>query len=259
AAASRCPGRARVLPLRPRLGLRPAAGGARGARGRARPGAHRRRSGAGLLRSRHQPVPRTVPARRPHRGARPRAALRPAPAGAPPQGRDRAGARRPRHGGSGVRGSGPGRGRADRPRDRRGLPSAAGGAAYRSAMAALRRQVADTADAKVDRLRRDVDGRTAELLERSIRRILAKVMHDPAERARHLAETGFADAYVEAFHTIFGIDISSGARTGGGPAESGSVAGEPADGAPAAGAPLEGAPAEGASPAGWMRVDRTVP
>src|SRR5690625_7090512 len=84
-------------------------------------------------------------------------------------------------------------------------------------------------------------------------------MHDPAERARHLAETGFADAYVEAFHTIFGIDISSGARTGGGPAESGSVAGEPADGAPAAGAPLEGAPAEGASPAGWMRVDRTVP
>src|SRR5690625_5845283 len=65
-------------------------------------------------------------------------------------------------------------------------------------------------------------------------------MHDPAERARHLAETGFADAYVEAFHTIFGIDISSGARTGGGPAESGSVAGEPADGAPAAGAPLEG-------------------
>lgn len=127
------------------------------------------------------------------------------------------------------------------------------------AMAALRRQVADTADAEVDRLRRDVDGRTAELLERSIRRILAKVMHDPAERARHLAETGFADAYVEAFHTIFGIDISSGARTGGGPAESGSVAGEPADGDPAAGAPLEGAPAEGASPAGWMRVDRTVP
>src|SRR5690625_6746217 len=41
------------------------------------------------------------------------------------------------------------------------------------AMAALRRQVADTADAEVDRLRRDVDGRTAELLERSIRRILA--------------------------------------------------------------------------------------
>src|SRR5699024_5503996 len=88
---------------------------------------------------------------------------------------------------------------------------------------------------------------------------LRRQVADPAERARHLAETGFADAYVEAFHTIFGIDISSGARTGGGPAESGSVAGEPADGAPAAGAPLEGAPAEGASPAGWMRVDRTVP
>src|SRR5690625_7523711 len=35
------------------------------------------------------------------------------------------------------------------------------------AMAALRRQVADTADAEVDRLRRDVDGRTAEQIGRA--------------------------------------------------------------------------------------------
>lgn len=78
------------------------------------------------------------------------------------------------------------------------------------AMAAMRREVADAADDEVDRLRRDVSGETADVLERSVRKILAKVMHQPAERARHLAETGFADAYVEAFHTIFGIDISSG-------------------------------------------------
>ncbi|MGO2821839.1 MAG: hypothetical protein ACTIA5_13645, partial [Brachybacterium tyrofermentans] len=70
----------------------------------------------------------------------------------------------------------------------------------------------------------------------SVRRILAKVMHQPAERARHLAETGFADAYVEAFHTIFGIDISSGRGAA-------DVEPDPAD----------------AAPAGWMRVDRTVP
>lgn len=110
------------------------------------------------------------------------------------------------------------------------------------AMAALRRQVADTADVEIDRLRQDVDGETADVLERSIRRILAKVMHDPSERARHLAQTGQADAYVEAFHTIFGIDISG-------------------EGVSAA-AVTGGAGAAEDDPmhtAGWMRVDLTVP
>ena len=106
------------------------------------------------------------------------------------------------------------------------------------AMAALRREVFEAADGEIDRLRRDVSGETADQLERAVRRILAKAMHQPAERARHLAETGYADAYVEAFHTIFGIDISAGqGRTD--PAEAG-VEGEPA-------------------PVGWMRADRTVP
>ncbi|WP_114853501.1 glutamyl-tRNA reductase [Brachybacterium sp. YJGR34] len=108
------------------------------------------------------------------------------------------------------------------------------------AMAAMRQKVFDAADGEIDRLRRDVSGETADLLERSIRRILAKVMHKPAERARHLAETGFADAYVEAFHTIFGIDISAGQDLSG---EAGAAADELPE----------------ARPAGWMRVDRTVP
>ncbi len=108
------------------------------------------------------------------------------------------------------------------------------------AMAALRREVADSADDEIDRLRRDVAGETADVLERSIRKILAKVMHQPAERARHLAETGFADAYVEAFHTIFGIDIST-----------------VRDAAEAS--PGENGEGGEVSPAGWMRVDRTVP
>ena len=143
------------------------------------------------------------------------------------------------------------------------------------AMAALRREVFDAADGEIDRLRRDVSGETADQLERSVRRILAKVMHQPAERARHLAETGFADEYVSAFHMIFGIDISSpqvpegaAAQTAGvagaGVAASGAAAPD-ADG-PAAYGPLAGAPGAGASgsapepvPAGWMRADRTVP
>src|SRR5699024_5873985 len=108
------------------------------------------------------------------------------------------------------------------------------------AMAALRREVFDAADGEIDRLRRDVSGETADQLERAVRRILGKVMHQPAERARHLAETGYADAYVEAFHTIFEIDISAGQQFLTGASE---TAAEP-------GAPV---------PAGWMRVDRTVP
>lgn len=127
------------------------------------------------------------------------------------------------------------------------------------AMAALRREVFDAADGEIDRLRRDVSGETADQLERSVRRILSKVMHQPAERARHLAETGYADAYVEAFHTIFGIDISAGqdhAATVGGTAD-GAVGGSAAaaTGATTGASTVLGEPA----PAGWMRADRTVP
>ena len=105
------------------------------------------------------------------------------------------------------------------------------------AMAALRREVADAADGEIDRLRREVSGETADQLERSVRRILAKVMHAPSARARQLAEDGQADAYVEAFHTIFGIDISG---SGGG--ASPDRAGEDTQ--------LEAVD--------WMRVDRTA-
>jgi glutamyl-tRNA reductase len=122
------------------------------------------------------------------------------------------------------------------------------------AMAALRREVFDAADGEIDRLRREVSGETADQLERSVRRILAKVMHQPAERARHLAETGFADEYVSAFHTIFGIDISSPQVPDAEPVGTQPVGTQPAG--PLPGAP--GAPAEPV-PAGWMRVDRTVP
>jgi glutamyl-tRNA reductase len=112
------------------------------------------------------------------------------------------------------------------------------------AMAALRREVFDAADGEIDRLRRDVSGETADQLERSVRRILARVMHQPAERARRLAETGFADEYVSAFHTIFGIDIS---------------APQSAEASAVASAEEPASSGSGPVPAGWMRVDRTVP
>lgn len=104
------------------------------------------------------------------------------------------------------------------------------------AMAAMRRAVDAAADAEVSRLRRE-SPETADDVERSVRRILAKVMHSPTARARRLAQEGSADEFVDAFHTIFGIDISGVGETG--------------DAQPTAG--REGVPA------GWMRLDRTVP
>lgn len=101
------------------------------------------------------------------------------------------------------------------------------------AMAAMRHAVAESADAEIARLRRDTSDDVADQVERSIRKILAKVMHSPAARARRLAEDGHADEYVEAFHTIFGIDISAHRE------------GE-ADG-------------QQTGPDGWMRLDRTIP
>ncbi|MGP9695207.1 glutamyl-tRNA reductase [Brachybacterium sp. AOP25-B2-12] len=98
------------------------------------------------------------------------------------------------------------------------------------AMVALRRSVSEAADAEIAALRRRPDG-VAEEVERGIRRILAKVMHSPTARARRLAEEGMADEVVDAFHTIFGIEIADD----------------------------EDAPTAMGASAGWMRLDRTVP
>ncbi len=99
------------------------------------------------------------------------------------------------------------------------------------AMASLRRALDDAAEAEVQHLVADRPD-IAEEVERSIRRILAKVMHSPTTRARQLAQEGKTDEYVEAFHTIFGIDI----RTEG-----------------------EATAVPDGGPAGWMRLDTTVP
>ena len=166
--------------------------------------------GARLLGARHLAVPRAVPHRGPHRGARPRPALRSAPAGAPPQGRHRAGARGSQARHRRARRSGAAHRPRDRRRERRGVPRPAGGAPDRPgdgrpAPRGVRRGRRRDRPPAPGRLRRD--RRSA----RALRAPHPRPGHAPAaERARHLAETGYADAYVEAFHTIFGIDISAG-------------------------------------------------
>lgn len=107
------------------------------------------------------------------------------------------------------------------------------------AMTALRRAVDEAAAAEVARMRRSRDDEVADDVERSIRRILAKVMHSPTVRARSLAAEGNADEFVEAVHTVFGVDITAGRTL----------------------ADQQDPEATGASAlaAGWMRVDQTVP
>jgi glutamyl-tRNA reductase len=111
------------------------------------------------------------------------------------------------------------------------------------AMASLRRSIGTATDAEIARLRRrSEDDEVIDTVERSVRRILAKVMHSPTVRARELAQQGNADEFVEAFHTIFGVDITAGDSAPVGP---GSADGE-----------HEQAPG---GVTGWMRLDQTIP
>lgn len=115
------------------------------------------------------------------------------------------------------------------------------------AMTALRGAVDAAAEAELATLRRERPAEIADDVERSVRRILQTVLHSPTVRARRLAEDGHAEEYVEAFHTIFGIDITA-AGAGIGSATS------------AAETAARDASAEVAMPpSGWMRLDRTVP
>jgi glutamyl-tRNA reductase len=108
------------------------------------------------------------------------------------------------------------------------------------AMASLRRSIGAATDAEIARLRRrSEDDEVIDTVERSVRRILAKVMHSPTVRARELAQQGNADEFVEAFHTIFGVDITVGDSTGAGREH--------------------GQDGVDTGVAGWMRLDQTVP
>lgn len=108
------------------------------------------------------------------------------------------------------------------------------------AMASLRRTLSDATDAEVSRLRREDKGQAADDVERSVRRILAKAMHSPTLRAREFAQQGNADEFVQAFHTIFGIDITDSVAGDGGTQH------------------LPGIEPEQLT-SGWMRLDQTVP
>lgn len=76
------------------------------------------------------------------------------------------------------------------------------------AVTALRSRVAEALDAEMTDIRERYSEEVAGDLERRLRRIAAKVLHLPTARARELARDGAADQYVEAMHTLFGIDLT---------------------------------------------------
>lgn len=80
----------------------------------------------------------------------------------------------------------------------------------------LRGTVSGALQDEVAALRTRHGEEVADDVERSLRRIAAKLLHSPTARARELARDGQAEQYVAAFHTLFGVDVRSGVDVRGG-------------------------------------------
>jgi glutamyl-tRNA reductase len=75
------------------------------------------------------------------------------------------------------------------------------------AVVALRRHVAGTVQKELDRLRAKYPDDVAADVERALHRVTQALLHTPTLRAQELARTGDGAGYVQALHTLFGIDI----------------------------------------------------
>lgn len=78
------------------------------------------------------------------------------------------------------------------------------------AVVALRSHVFAAVDAEVQRLRRKYDGQVADDVERAMRRATSSLLHTPTMRAKELAKDGSGEDYIQALHTLFGIEIPGG-------------------------------------------------
>jgi len=76
------------------------------------------------------------------------------------------------------------------------------------AVVALRQHVTGTVEKELDRLRAKYPADVAADMERALHRVTQALLHTPTLRAQELARTGDGAGYVQALHTIFGIDIS---------------------------------------------------
>lgn len=76
------------------------------------------------------------------------------------------------------------------------------------AVSALRRSVKDMIVVEVEEVRRSAGDAAAEQVQHSLGRVYNKLLHSPMVRAQELAKTGQADQFLEAVHTIFGVDVT---------------------------------------------------
>jgi glutamyl-tRNA reductase len=92
------------------------------------------------------------------------------------------------------------------------------------AVVALRQHISATVEKEVARLRAKYPADVAGDVELALHRVTQSLLHTPTLRAKELARTGDSADYVQALHTLFGIDISQpaaaadGARNAGHPA-----------------------------------------
>lgn len=75
------------------------------------------------------------------------------------------------------------------------------------AVVALRRHVAMAVEKEMARLRTKYDSEVAAEVERAMHRVTQSLLHTPTLRARELARTGNGDGYLQALHTLFGIEL----------------------------------------------------
>lgn len=75
------------------------------------------------------------------------------------------------------------------------------------AVIALRQHVSGTVEKELDRLRAKYPADVAADMERAMHRVTQALLHTPTLRAQELARTGDGAGYVQALHTLFGIDI----------------------------------------------------
>ena len=75
------------------------------------------------------------------------------------------------------------------------------------AVVALRQHVSAAVDKELTRLRAKYDDTVAADVELALHRVTQSLLHTPTLRAKELARTGDGAGYVQALHTLFGIEV----------------------------------------------------
>lgn len=75
------------------------------------------------------------------------------------------------------------------------------------AVIALRQHVSLAVEKEMARLRSKYDSEVAAEVERAMHRVTQSLLHTPTLRARELARTGDGAGYLQALHTLFGIEL----------------------------------------------------